>query len=60
MSFLMLRVSNAGQYEILCERNDIMYSMDFEWLQVASIYLEALKSGKFTGVDLVNIGFSEI
>ena len=60
MSFLMLRVSNAGQYEILCECNDIMYSMDFEWLQVASIYLEALKSGKFTGVDLMNIGFSEI
>jgi hypothetical protein len=60
MSFLMLRVSNAGQYEILCEYSDTMYSMDFEWLQVASIYLEALKSGKFTGVDLMNIGFSEI
>ena len=58
MSFLMLRVSNAGQYEILCEYNDIMYSMHFEWLQVASIYLETLKSGKFTDVDLMDIGFN--
>ena len=58
MTFLMLRVSNAGQYEILCECNDIMYSMDFEWLQVASNYLETLKSGNFTDVDLMNIGFN--
>ena len=58
MTFLMLRVSNAGQYEILCEYNDTMYSMNFEWLQVASIYLETLKSGNFTDVDLMNIGFN--
>ena len=59
MTFLILRVSNTGQYEILCEHNDIMYGMDFEWLQVATIYLETLKSGNFTDVDLMDIGFSE-
>lgn len=58
MTFLMLRVSNAGQYEILCEYNDTMYSMDFESVQVASDYLETLKSGNFTDVDLIDIGFN--